>query len=41
MHAQLVQLQIASLNRMLRGFSRSEARTLEGLLKRIVENALG
>ena len=41
MHAQLVQVQIASLNRMLRGFSRREARTLEGLLKRIVENTLG
>ena len=41
MHAQLVQVQIASLNRMLRGFSRAEARTLENLLKRIVENALG
>ena len=27
--------------RMLRGFSRRAARTLEGLLKRIVENALG
>ena len=39
--AALVQVQIASLNRMLRGFSRREARTLEGLLKRIVENALG
>jgi DNA-binding MarR family transcriptional regulator len=30
MHAQLVEVQIASLNRMLRGFSRAEARTLEG-----------
>ena len=39
MHAQLVQVQIASLNRMLRGFSRAEARTLESLLKRIVDNA--
>ena len=41
MHAQLVQVQVASLNRMLCGFSRAEARTLESLLKRIVENALG
>ena len=39
MHAQLVQVQVASLNRMLCGFSRAEARTLESLLKRIVECA--
>src|SRR5438105_3029231 len=34
MHAQLVQLQIASLNRMLRGFLRREARTLEVVVYR-------
>jgi DNA-binding MarR family transcriptional regulator len=39
MNAQVRRVQVAALNRMLRGFSRAEARRLEGLLSRIVENA--
>ena len=39
MHAQVTRVQVAVLNRMLRGFSRAEARTLERLLQRILENA--
>jgi hypothetical protein len=39
MNAQVRGVQVAALNRMLRGFSRAEARRLEGLLSRIVENA--
>jgi DNA-binding MarR family transcriptional regulator len=39
MHAQVTRVQVEVLNRMLRGFSRAEARTLEALLKRILENA--
>jgi len=38
-HAEVRRAQVEVLNRALRGFSRSEARMLEGLLKRIVENA--
>jgi hypothetical protein len=34
-------VQVAVLNKMLRGFSRTEARTLERLLKRILDNANG
>lgn len=38
-HAEVRRAQVDVLNRMLRGFSRAEARTLESLLKRLVENA--
>lgn len=38
-HAEVRRAQVEVLNRMLRGFSRAEARTLESLLKRLVENA--
>lgn len=38
-HGEVRRAQVEVLNRMLQGFSRSEARMLEGLLKRIVENA--
>lgn len=41
MHAQVTRVQVDTLNRMLQGFSKSEARVLEGLLKRIVDNANG
>lgn len=40
LHGQVTRVQIAALNRMLRGFSRAEARTLEALLKRILDNAV-
>ena len=39
MHAQVTRVQVEVLNRMLRGFSRTEAKTLEALLKRILQNA--
>ena len=39
MYAQVMRVQVNVLNRLLRGFSRAEARTLEKLLLRIVENA--
>lgn len=39
LHPQVIRVQVDTLNRMLRGFSRAEARTLETLLKRIVDNA--
>jgi DNA-binding MarR family transcriptional regulator len=39
LHGEVRRVQVAVLNRMLRGFSRAEARTLERLLKRIVDNA--
>ena len=39
MHAEVTRVQIDVLNRALRGFSRAEARTLESLLKRVLENA--
>jgi DNA-binding MarR family transcriptional regulator len=38
-HAQVTRAQVAVLNKMLRGFSRTEARTLEHLLQRILDNA--
>jgi DNA-binding MarR family transcriptional regulator len=41
LHAQVTRVQVEVLNRMLRGFSRAEARTLEALLKRILGNASG
>jgi DNA-binding MarR family transcriptional regulator len=41
MHARVRRVQVAVLNLMLRGFSRTEARTLERLLGRIVDNANG
>lgn len=39
MHAEVTRVQIDLLNRALRGFSRAEARTLEALLKRVLDNA--
>ena len=39
LHPQVIRVQVDTLNRMLRGFTRVEARTLETLLKRIVDNA--
>src|SRR5918912_251544 len=39
LHGEVKRVQVAVLNRMLRGFSRAEARTLERLLKRIIDNA--
>ena len=39
MHGELRRVQVAVLNRALRGFSRAEARTLERLLRRLVDNA--
>ena len=36
---QVTRVQVDVLNKMLRGFTKSEARTLESLLKRILENA--
>jgi len=41
LHGEVRRVQVAVLNRMLRGFSRAEARTLERLLKRILDNANG
>jgi len=41
LHGEVRRVQVAVLNRMLRGFSRTEARTLERLLKRVLENANG
>lgn len=40
-HGQLTRVQVEVLNKMLRGFTKAEARTLEALLKRILENANG
>jgi DNA-binding MarR family transcriptional regulator len=37
-HAEVKRVQVEVLNRMLRGFSRAEARALESLLKRLIEN---
>ncbi len=39
LYAQVIRVQVDVLNRMLRGFSKSEVRTLERLLARILENA--
>jgi DNA-binding MarR family transcriptional regulator len=39
LHAEVRRVQVAVLNRMLRGFSKTEARMLETLLKRILDNA--
>ena len=39
LYAQVIRVQVDVLNRMLRGFSKSEVRTLERLLAQIVENA--
>src|SRR4051812_48413072 len=39
LYAQVMRVQVEVLNRMLRGFSKTEVRTLEGLLARILENA--
>ena len=41
LHGEVRRVQVALLNRMLRGFSRAEARTLERLLKRLLDNANG
>ncbi|HZE60917.1 MAG TPA: MarR family transcriptional regulator [Burkholderiales bacterium] len=38
-YAQVMRVQVDVLNRMLRGLSRTEVRTLERLLQRILENA--
>lgn len=38
-HAEVTRVQVSMLNRSLRGFSVGEARTLESLLKRMLENA--
>ena len=37
-YAQVTRVQVDVLNKMLRGFTKTEARTLESLLKRILEN---
>ena len=39
MYVQVIRVQVDVLNRMLRGFAKSEVRTLERLLARILENA--
>lgn len=41
LHEEVRRVQVSVLNRMLRGFSRTEARTLERLLKRVLDNANG
>ena len=41
LHGEVRRVQVALLNRMLRGFSRGEARTLERLLKRLIDNSNG
>lgn len=41
LHGQVRRVQVAVLNKMLNGFTRSEARTLETLLERILRNANG
>lgn len=38
-YAHVTRVQVDVLNKMLRGFTKAEARTLESLLKRILENA--
>ena len=38
-YGQVMRVQVDVLNRMLRGFSRTDVRTLERLLQRILENA--
>ena len=39
LHGEVRRAQVNVLNKMLRGFSRAEARTLERLLKRLIDNA--
>jgi DNA-binding MarR family transcriptional regulator len=39
LHGEVRKVQVSVLNRMLRGFSRPEARALERLLKRVLDNA--
>ena len=39
MYAEVTRVQVATLNRMLRGFTRPEVRTLEKLLTRLLDNA--
>lgn len=41
LHGEVRRVQVAVLNRMLRGFSRGEARTLERLLRRVIDNSNG
>jgi DNA-binding MarR family transcriptional regulator len=41
LHGEVRRVQVSVLNRMLRGFSRAEARALERLLKRLLDNANG
>jgi len=41
LHARVRRVQVAVLNKMLSGFTRAEARTLETLLERILHNANG
>jgi DNA-binding MarR family transcriptional regulator len=38
-YAQVTRVQVEVLNKLLRGFTKTEARTLEVLLRRILENA--
>ena len=40
-HADITRVQIDMLNRALRGFSSAEARVLEGLLRRVLDNVAG
>jgi len=40
-HADMTRVQVDMLNRALRGFSGAEARALEGLLKRVLDNLTG
>ena len=39
MYGQVMRVQVEVLNRMLRGFSQSDVRTLEKLLQRLLDNA--
>jgi DNA-binding MarR family transcriptional regulator len=41
LHAKVRRVQVEMLNKMLRGFTKAEARTLETLLSRILDNANG
>jgi DNA-binding MarR family transcriptional regulator len=39
LYGEVIRVQVAVLNRILRGFTRTEARTLERLLQRLLDNA--
>jgi DNA-binding MarR family transcriptional regulator len=41
LHGEVRRVQVNVLNKMLRGFSRADAHTLERLLKRLIDNANG